>query len=94
MFTPLLPALLAFTRLFDSPVHKFLATRHPPQGISLLPTSYENQLPTGLYLLQTSIEELGLFLSNGSLTSEALVQAYLGTSSATVFDPRILNWQF
>jgi hypothetical protein len=34
-------------------------------------------LPTGLDLLQTSIEEIGIFLNNGSLTSVDLVKAYL-----------------
>jgi hypothetical protein len=34
-------------------------------------------LPLGLNLLQTSIEELGAYLGNGSLTSVDLVKAYL-----------------
>ena len=34
-------------------------------------------LPTGLDLLQTSTEEIGTFLKNGSLSSVDLVKAYL-----------------
>jgi hypothetical protein len=38
-------------------------------------------LPAGLNLLQTSIEELASFMRNGSLTSVALVRAYLCEST-------------
>lgn len=49
--------------------------------------TFHSSLPPDLNLLQTSITDLQAYLGNGSLTSEILVQAYLGKSPDSLTEP-------